>query len=283
MEYGEHCRLAQGTLDVDRKTLTALGRAFVGALVFALPMLMTMELWFMGFYVDPLKLMLLLLVSIPLLTGLSRIVGFEPTSSWGDDLVDAFVAIFIAALMATVILFLFGIVTVEMPLREIAGKIILQTFPGSFGAVLARGTLGDRPDTRSEERMRTYPGALLLMTAGAIFLGLNLAPTEEIILLAHTMEPAREIALAALSLLIMHGIVYALSFRGRPHVLPDQAFFSLFVRYTLPGYAIVLLISLYLLWTFGRTEGAQWDEIASACVVLGFPSAIGAAVSRLIV
>jgi hypothetical protein len=45
-----------------------------------------------GSYVDPFKLMLLLVVSIPLLTGLSRIVGFGPTSSWGDDLVDAFVA-----------------------------------------------------------------------------------------------------------------------------------------------------------------------------------------------
>jgi putative integral membrane protein (TIGR02587 family) len=185
--------------------------------------------------------------------------------------------------MATFILFVLGMVSLDMPAREIAGKVILQTFPGSFGAVLARGQLGEQADKPSEERSRSYPAAMLLMAAGAIFLGLNLAPTDEIMVLAHAVKPTREFILIALSLLIMHGIVYAVSFRGRPTVFPDEAFWSVFVRYTLPGYAIVLVISLYLLWTFGRTEGIQWAEIASACVVLSFPSAIGAAASRLIV
>lgn len=44
---------------------------------------------------------------------------------------------------------------------------------------------------------------------------------------------------------------------------------------------MVLIICLYLLWTFGRAE-ASMDEIAGACVVLGFPAALGAAASRLI-
>ena len=268
---------------LNRRTLTALGRAFVGALIFALPMLMTMEMWAIGSYVDPFKLMLLLVVSIPLLTGLSHIVGFEATSSWGDDLVDAFVAICIAAIMAAVILFVLGVVSLSTPPGEVVGKIVLQTFPGSFGAVLARGQLGERPDEPSEEQRQSYAGAMLLMAAGAIFLGLNLAPTDEIMVLAHSMDPAQEFVLIALSLLIMHGIVYAVSFRGRPTLLPDEAFWSLFVRYTVPGYAFVLVISLYLLWTFGRTDGVQWAEIASACVVLSFPAAVGAAASRLIV
>jgi len=71
-------------------------------------------------------------------------------------------------------------------------------------------------------------------------------------------------------------------FRGRPE-LPDTAtFWSLFLRFTVVGYGCVLIISLYLLWSFGRTAGTSPEEILSAAVVLGFPGAIGAAAARLI-
>jgi hypothetical protein len=47
-------------------------RAFAGALIFSLPMLMTMEMWWLGFYMDLLRLALLLIVLLPLLVRLSR-------------------------------------------------------------------------------------------------------------------------------------------------------------------------------------------------------------------
>ncbi len=47
--------------------------------------------------------------------------------------------------------------------------------------------------------------------------------------------------------------------------------------------AIALLISLYVLWTFGRTDGWVPHETASAMIVLGFPAAMGAALARLVV
>lgn len=244
-------------------------------------MLMTMELWEIGFYVHPLKLALLLLVSLPLLTGLSWISGFEPTSSLGDRIVDAFAAIFVAALMSVVILALFGVIGPDMPLREIIGKVSLQTFAGSFGAELARSQLSGGSPT-AEREQRSYPATLLVMAAGAIFLGLNTAPTEEIILISYMMGPWREISLIVLSIALMHGFVYAVSFRGEPQRAPGATFWMLFLRYSIVGYALVLAISLYLLWTFGRTDGTGVEETVSACVVLGFPCAIGAAASRLI-
>lgn len=66
-----------------RRVLKDAGRALGGALVFSLPMLMTMEMWemwWLGFYMDPLRLLLLLVLSVPLLAVLSRYVGFEATS-----------------------------------------------------------------------------------------------------------------------------------------------------------------------------------------------------------
>jgi putative integral membrane protein (TIGR02587 family) len=104
-----------------RRALTGLARAFAGALIFSLPMLMTMELWSIGFYIAPFKLGVLIVLMIPLLTALSKLAGFEPTSTLGDDLVDAFAAIAIAVLVAASVLYLFGVISPEMPASEIIG------------------------------------------------------------------------------------------------------------------------------------------------------------------
>ena len=56
-----------------------------------------------------------------------------------------------------------------------------------------------------------------------------------------------------------------------------------FVHYTLAGYGLVLLTSLYVLWVFGRTQGHGLAEMVDAVVVLSFPGAIGAAAARLLV
>ena len=70
-----------------------LARAFGGALIFSLPILMTMEMWSLGFSIDKFRLALLLLLSIPLLIGLSHYMGFEDTFGFKDDALDAFVAL----------------------------------------------------------------------------------------------------------------------------------------------------------------------------------------------
>jgi putative integral membrane protein (TIGR02587 family) len=102
------------------------------------------------------------------------------------------------------------------------------------------------------------------------------------ILIAYKMAPWQEITLAVLSLLLMHAFVYAVDFPGQAEWPEAATFWSLFLRFSVVGYALVLLISLYLLWTFGRTAGTAFEEILSASVVLGFPGAIGAAAARLI-
>jgi uncharacterized membrane protein len=42
-------------------------------------------------------------------------------------------------------------------------------------------------------------------------------------------------------------------------------------------------MSLYILWTFGRTDGLAFTQAISILVVLGFPSAVGVAAARLII
>ena len=73
-----------------------------------------------------------------------------------------------------------------MSIYEIAGKVALQLVPAGMGAVLARSQLGLRDEEDGEEvRRESYGGELFLMAAGALFLAFNVAPTEEIVLIAH--------------------------------------------------------------------------------------------------
>jgi putative integral membrane protein (TIGR02587 family) len=261
--------------------LTELGRAFGGALLFALPILMTMEMWWLGFYLEPWRLALLLLLSVPLLTLFSYYIGFRDSFSWQEDLVDAFVALAVGFAAAAAALLLFSVIEWGMSAREIVGKVALQAVPASIGAILAASQLGV-PEAKREARSRGYLAELVYMLVGALYLALNLAPTDEMVLIALQFTPWHALALSAASLLIMHAFVYRVGFRGQEARPAGISFWSLFGRFTVVGYAVALLMSLFVLWIFGRTDGEGLGQIVMMTCVLGFPGAIGAAAARLI-
>lgn len=262
--------------------VVGLGRAFGGALLFALPMLMTMEMWSLGFTMAPERLALLLAITFPLLIGLSRLGGFRVTTRLIDDVADALVAVAVAALAAFLILALFGLIGADMAAREIVGKVALQAVPGSIGAMLARNQLGAAPQEKKET-----PGfweEIFAMVAGALFVSLNVAPTEEMVLIAHQMTAWQILGLAFFSLALMHVIVYAAEFAGgHGHLRPPTApFLGVFVRFTVTGYVAVLAVSFFLLWSFGRLDGTVFEQALEFALVLAFPGALGAAAARLV-
>jgi putative integral membrane protein (TIGR02587 family) len=258
-----------------------LARAFGGAILFSLPMLMTMEMWDLGFYMSTWRLILLLLVTVPLLLGLSHYMGFEETFGLKDDAVDAFVALAVGFAASAAALTLFSIIKPGLSAQEIIGKITIQAVPGSIGAMFAQSELGG-PGAEKKNWQAGYGGKIFIMAAGALFLAFNVAPTEEMVLIAHKMSAGHSIVLAFASLLIMHAFVYAVEFRGQVVIHPATPFWSVLLRFTIVGYAVALVISLYILWTFSRTEGMPLDQTVSIIVVLGFPAAVGAAAARLI-
>lgn len=269
---------------IDRQFGIGLARAFGGAIVFSLPILMTMEMWSLGFLIQPLQLALFLLLGLPLLFGLSYYAGFEDTFTWVDDLRDTFVASAVAFVASVSILALLGVIALDQPPHEIVGKIAVQVVPASIGAMVARDQLG-RGDEAEEGRRRhaRYGGQLFLMIVGALFLSMSVAPTEEMVLIAHQMGDWHTVALALVSLGLMHGLVYMVEFGGQEEVAPGASRWGVFLRFTVVGYALALAISAYALWTFGQIEGMAPAEMLRAVIVLGFPAALGAAASRLIV
>ena len=266
-----------------------LARAFAGAIIFGLPLLMTMEMWFLGISVHPGRLLLFMAVDFIILVALSRFGGFERTDTLAEDVMDALAACAVGLLGSALILWLLGIVDGSMPLDEIVGKIAIQSVPCSFGAMIARkqlaGAGGDDEAEEEEEALRGagYGGQLFLMAAGALFLAFNVAPTEEMELIAYMMSTARLLALMMLSIALLHALVYFVGLAGQEQRPEGAGFWRTFLVFTIPGYALALLLGLYVLWTFGEVDGTAIDHVAATMVVIGFPGALGAAIARLVV
>lgn len=265
----------------ERAYLGDLGRAFAGALIFNIPLLMTMEMWRQGAAMQPLRLLAFVLAGLPLLYGLARYAGFSHLRGLKNDLLDTAVALAVGFITATVLLALFGLIHWHAGPRQLAGMVALQAVPGAIGALVARRQMsgGDGSDAGDEDQA-SYVGELFLMAAGALFFALNVAPTEEMVLIAYKATPLHALALMMASILILHAIVFRAGFAGQEEAgHPVTAFF----HFTLPGYAIALGVSLIALFVFGRTDGHAAAGVAQAMIVLGLPAAIGAAAARLLV
>ncbi|TWT56492.1 TIGR02587 family membrane protein [Allorhodopirellula solitaria] len=269
-----------------------LARAVAGALLFSLPMMLTMEMWSIGPTSSPLQMGALLSMTFPILFGLAKLSGFEEPEGWAGTAVDAFVAYAVGWLTTFMILSVFAVLNVAtMPLSELIGVISIQTIPASIGAVLAASQLGGHTDSDDEIQTNDDDGAhttreyfreLFVMAIGALFLAFNVAPTEEMVLVAFKMTAWHGCLVMLLSLMIMHGFVFKVKFHGQKPIPQEQSAWSVFLRFTIPGYAIALLVSLFCLWSFGSTANTAIDEVVMATTVLGLPAAVGASSARLI-
>ncbi|UNK39253.1 TIGR02587 family membrane protein [Shinella sp. H4-D48] len=261
--------------------ITGLARGVAGALFFALPMLMTMEMWYLGFYMARERLLLLVILNIPLLVLLAHRIGFEKTVSWRDAVRDAIVAYGIGIPTSAIVLAALGLLRGDMSASELIGKIALQSVPASIGAMLGRSQLGDEDDD-TERKSTPYHSELFLMGTGALFLSLNIAPTDEMIVLSYKMTIWHALVISLISIALMHGLVYAVSFMGGHELSPETPWWHAFVRFTLPGYVVALTVSMLTLWIFERLGDSSAIEIMVSVIVLGFPAALGAAGARLI-
>lgn len=265
----------------------ALARGLGGAVLFAFPLLMTMEMWWIGFYIEPARLLIFLILNFLMLFGLGSFVGFERSGTARGLFLEACAAYGIGIVASAVMLAVFGILGPGMDVSEMIGKTAIQAIPASLGAMLARKQLavdeaGEEQRENTREEQAGYAGQLFLMAAGAVYVSFNVAPTQEMLVIAYKMTPARTVALVVLSVGALHAFVYSVGFKGQ-EPQREMGFGRVFVAYTLAGYAVALCVSVYVLWTFERFDGISEPQIAAMVAVLGFPAALGAAVARLVV
>lgn len=260
------------------------GRGFAGAFIFGLPLLMTMEMWWIGFTLEPIMLLQFAFVDLVLLVVLSRISGYDSSQGIVEDALDALAAFGMGAIASATTLFLLAEIGSGTDPAVAAGKIIIQAIPASFGAMIADklfGEVEDKPGGHARRR-QSYPGQLFLMIAGALFLSFTMSPTEEIGMISYRMSPWHALALMLATVALMHVLVYAAGFPDRQELLTGSQL-SVLMRFTVVAYAIAAVTSGYILWTFGRLDGLSWPVIAQMIVVLAFPAGVGSAIARLVV
>ncbi|CAN7555357.1 TIGR02587 family membrane protein [Phenylobacterium sp. LjRoot225] len=211
--------------------------------------------------------------------GLSRFTGFRDETSFFDDLLDALAALMVGFAVSAALLWLMALLGLQTSVREAVGMIALQATPASMGAVLANKQLKANVPGADKEDRAGYPGQLFLMAAGALYFAFNVAPTEEMILIGYKMSPWHTLTLVIASLLLLHTLVFTVGFAGQKK---HEGRVLAFLHFTLAGYGVALLVSLYVLWTFGRLDDGVTATVRSVAV-LSFPGAIGAAVARLVV
>jgi putative integral membrane protein (TIGR02587 family) len=264
---------------LEESYLRGLARAAAGALIFGFPLLMTMEMWQLGFHMDRVRLAVFMLVIAGVVLGLSRFAGFRDDTTFLDDGFDALAALAVGAAVSTLLLLLFGLLKPGVGFDEAVGMVAVQAAPASIGAILANKQLQGGAGRAPKEDRAGYLGQLFLMAAGALFFAFNVAPTEEMILIGFKMTAWHAAALIVASLLALHALVFTVGFAGQ-EAHESQA--MAFVHYTLAGYGAALGVSAFTLWAFGRLDSGLSEAVRSI-VVLSFPAALGAAVARLVV
>ncbi|GAB3351098.1 TIGR02587 family membrane protein [Modestobacter lapidis] len=256
---------------------TGVGRAVGGALLFALPLFMTMEVWRLGHTVERYRLALLVLATVVLVIGLAHYFGAGPGGvSRAGYLADAGVALVVALLTASVVLVVLAVIDPVQDRQSALSVVVIEILPAAIGASYARSQLG--AGSRRPQAPR-YGHEVFLMAAGAVVFAANIAPTEEVVLLAAKLGERNAAVLVVLSLVLMHGFVYWVGFGGQEEA---TGFLRSFRNLTVVGYVAAFAVSAFLLWTFGRFDGVGLPVVVGQTVVLALPASVGAAAARLI-
>ena len=275
-----------------RKSVRDLVRAVGGGLFIGLPLLFTLEVWAHSFLLPSWKIVLLIGVAFVVVVGYSAVSGFRRERTWGELLIDSVETMGIAAVVSAVALMLLGRIGFETGLRDAVGKIALEMIPVAFGVSLA-GTQLASPEDHADDAdqgssvgdgagVGTF-GRLFVGAGAALVFALNIAPTEEPMLLGIEADWWLLLMVVPATLAMTFAIVFHADFRGGRSLEGGDSPLDHPISETLAAYAISLLVSLLLLWAFGRTDGVSASAIAGQTVMLAVVASFGAAAGRLLV
>lgn len=286
-------------------------RGVCGGMLFGVPLLFTMEVWWVGSRTTPRLLYGVLAVTFAVVFLLNRTSGFRSTRDvrMGDALKDTVEAVAIAVVCVFAVLVLIGEIRGGTSLQDAIGKIVYEAAPFAIGVGLARHFLrgdrngdhdgqddGDEQDDHDVQdeaddggRGAGAPinatvadvGATLL---GALFVAFNIAPTDEVPMITAALTPWWLIAFVVTSLVVSYGIVFTAGFSSQETRRSQQGAIQHPVTETLVCYLLALASAAAMLWFFQRWSGDDpFDLVLQQAVVLSLPATIGGSAGRLAV
>lgn len=270
-----------------RESLREYGRGIAGGLLFSLPLLYTMEVWSTGITTHPRSVLLYLVCTFVLLLGYNRHGGFRRDVRWSEVFTDSIEELGLGLLISLGVLFLIGRIHPGSSPQEAVGLVVVEAGTVAIGvsvgtAQLGAGNGGKADDTSRLESTRDVLGQLVIAFCGSVLFAANVAPTEEVLLIAVETPPWRLLGLAVLSLLLGGLILYQLDF-ARAHRFARRRLRRDVLAGTVVTYAIALVSSALVLWFFGRFDGNGLAVCVAQVVVLGLAGTLGASAGRLLI
>lgn len=158
-------------------------RAFCGAFLFGIPLLYTMEMWWIGSYDDTWKLLVFLSLAFLANLGLTYFAGFQNEKIAWSNVDQAIDTLAVGIVGSAVVLLVLNRIGPSDPLDSILGKVIIEAVPLSIGAAVGHAFFrsgrasGEEKSDKQEGRIGS--AALRDMggtAAGAIFVAFSVAP-----------------------------------------------------------------------------------------------------------
>ncbi|MGV3532649.1 MAG: TIGR02587 family membrane protein [Chthoniobacteraceae bacterium] len=274
-----------------------------GAIV-GIPLLYTMEMWFHGMKLSEWHLVGVLVATLLANIVFSLLSGFRESTTLSGAVMDSVTAVGIALLFSALVLWLVGQLHADEGLADALGKVIIEAAVVSIGISFANNQVRNRSRTGeddeeqdkgddSKEEKKPSPeeagerqkkkdlqeaGAAL---AGSTLFALNIAPTEEVVMIASQLDPLRLLALLVAGVVFCYLILFASEFKE--HEVHVPSLFQHPVSETILTCAISLTVAAILLLMVGERAALTDPMTTIGCiVVLGLPAIIGGAAGRLI-
>ena len=275
--------------------LKDLIRGASGGFLFGIPLLYTMEVWWIGSYVGALRSLLALLFTFAIVFLLNQTCGFRRSGDLSaiEAAMDSVEALAIGVVCTGITLVVLQEITLQTSLQETLGKLIYEGMPFTLGVALANQFLsGDGRETQPDEGSSQKQskdgelndtlsdiGATLI---GALIIAFNIAPTDEIPMLASAASGLWLLAVMALSIVISYIIVFAAGLTNQQKRHQQQGVFQRPISETIAAYLVSLFAAMLMLVFFQKLQfDDPWQLWLSHTILLGLPAAVGGAAGRL--
>lgn len=261
------------------------GRGVAGGLIFSLPLLFTQEVWDIAFEVSPARLMVYLAATFAILLLYNRFAGLRAGSSWLECALDSVEELGIGLLVAASVLWLLGRFDDASNALEIVALVVMEGMTVAVGVSVGTAQLGQSTDENDvdeteSESTNNFRSQIALAFCGSIVFVANIAPTEEIFLVASQSPPARLLLFMLVSLILGGYVLFFAEFRGstkRPQGALDV------IRAVIITYAVALLGTTVALFFFRRLDGETLAVNVAQIVVAGLAGSLGASAGRFLI
>ncbi|PRY03389.1 putative integral membrane protein (TIGR02587 family) [Pontibacter ummariensis] len=280
------------------QSLKEYARGIAGGLLFSFPLLYTMEVWWHGFFADPFQLISLVIVTFLLLLGYNRYAGVREDATWKHIAVDSVEEMGIGLVVSFGVLLMLNRISFSPFNLADIGKVIIEGMAVSIGVSIGTAQLGTeggggKQNNKSKDShkegsqgddssRRSRAGIAVLALCGAILIGSNVAPTEEIIMLAVEAQPIHILMMALVSLALSVMIVFFSDFKGAEEKPSGSPLYNI-VFDTCISYLMGLGSSVFVLWFFGRFEDLSFYVCFAQVITLGVLASVGASAGRLLI